>query len=135
MAVVEDVKFFNRVRKPIAEKPENVERYDGHRDNYHDRNVCPKPRSRVTRAEYEAPARQRRAEALEMREMGIAAREIARVLSISVREAYSFLSRVVTSVVPAVQSTSKTTVQGSPPYQTLRATCCLWAIQKALRLR
>jgi len=71
-------------------------------------------RSRMTRAEYVAPARQRRAEALQMREKGIAAREIARVLSISVREVYRLLRSVVTSVVRVVQSASKTTVQGPP---------------------
>jgi DNA-binding CsgD family transcriptional regulator len=71
-------------------------------------------RSRMTRAEYEAPARQRRAEALEMRGNGIAAREIARVLSVSVREVYRLLRSVVTSVVRVVQSASKTTVQGPP---------------------
>jgi DNA-binding CsgD family transcriptional regulator len=71
-------------------------------------------RSRMTRAEYMAPARQRRAEALEMREKGIAAREIARVLSVSVREVYRLLRSVATSVVRVVQSASKTTVQGPP---------------------
>jgi len=71
-------------------------------------------RSRMTRAEYVAPARQRRAEALEMREKGIAAREIARVLSISVREVYRLLRSVVTSVVRVVRSASTLAVQGSP---------------------
>ncbi len=71
-------------------------------------------RSCITRAEYVAPARQRRVQALEMRDKGIAAREIARILSISIREVYRLLRSVVTSVVRVVQSASKTTVQGSP---------------------
>jgi len=71
-------------------------------------------RSRITRAEYVAPARQRRAQALEMREKGIAAREIARVLSVSVREVYRLLRSVVTAVARVVRSASTRTVQGSP---------------------
>lgn len=47
-----------------------------------------------------------------MREKGIAAREIARVLSISVREVYRLLRSVVTSVVRVVRSASTPTVQG-----------------------
>ena len=73
-----------------------------------------------TLRKYVAPARQRRAEALEMREKGIAAREIARVLSISVREVYRLLRSVVTSVVRVVQSASKTTVQGPPALSDFR---------------
>jgi len=55
-----------------------------------------------------------------MREKGIAAREIARVLSISVREVYRLLRSVVTSVVRVVQSASKTTVQGPPALSDFR---------------
>jgi len=71
-------------------------------------------RSRMTREEYVAPARQRRVQALEMREKGMAAREIARVLSISVREVYRLLRSTAASVVRFVQSASKPTVQGPP---------------------
>ncbi len=49
-----------------------------------------------------------------MHENGIAAREIARVLSISVREVYRLLRSVVTSVVRFVRSTSAPIVQGPP---------------------
>ncbi len=71
-------------------------------------------RSRMSRDDYTAPARQRRSEATEMREKGIAAREIARILSISVREVYRLLRTVVTSVVRVVRGASTLTVQGSP---------------------
>lgn len=70
-------------------------------------------RSRMTRAEYVAPARQRRTEALEMREKGKAVREIARVLSVSVREVYRLLASAAASVVRLVGSATAARVQGS----------------------
>ncbi len=76
----------------------------------------------MTRAEYVAPARQRRAQALEMREKGIAAREIARVLSISVREVYRLLRSVVTAVVRFVGSAPAPTVQGPPALSDFKGT-------------
>ncbi len=71
-------------------------------------------RSRMTRAEYVAPARQRRTEAKEMREKGIAVREIARVLSVSVREVYRLLASAAAAVVRLVGSATAACVQGSP---------------------
>ncbi len=71
-------------------------------------------RSRMTRAEYVAPARQRRTEAQEMREKGIAVREIARALSVSIREVYRLLASAAASVVRLVGSATADRVQGSP---------------------
>jgi len=71
-------------------------------------------RSRMTRAEYVAPACQRRREAKEMRQKGIAVREIARVLSVSVREVYRLLASAAAAVVRLVGSATAAHVQGSP---------------------
>ncbi len=71
-------------------------------------------RSRMTRAEYVAPARQRRAEAQEMCQKGLAVREIARLLSVSVREVYRLLQSAAASVVRLIESTASARVQGSP---------------------
>ncbi len=71
-------------------------------------------RSRMTREEYVAPARRRRAEAQEMRAQGLPVREIARVLTISVREVYRLLQDAAVSVVRLVRSSALTVVQGSP---------------------
>jgi len=71
-------------------------------------------RSRMTREEYVAPARQRRAKALEMHTKGIAASEIARFLSVSIREVYRLLQSVVVSVVRSVGKMAAQSVQGSP---------------------
>jgi hypothetical protein len=71
-------------------------------------------RSRMTRDEYVAPARRRRAEAQEMRAQGVPVREIARILSISVREAYRLLQDVATVTVQLAQLDAASVVQGSP---------------------
>ena len=71
-------------------------------------------RSRVTREEYVAPARQRRADAQVMRAQGVPVREIARVLAISIREVYRLLQGAADSVVRVVRRSASTAVQGSP---------------------
>ncbi len=71
-------------------------------------------RSRMTRAEYVAPAQRRRAEAQDMRRSGISVREIAHILVISVREVYRLLERVVVALVRPTGGSSAPVVQGSP---------------------
>ena len=71
-------------------------------------------RSRMTREEYVAPARQRRAQAQEMRAKGISVRQIARTLAVSVREAYRLLASVVMKLVQSTDGSSESVVQGSP---------------------
>jgi len=71
-------------------------------------------RSRVTREEYVAPAQRRRVKAQEMRAQGLPVREIACVLTISVREVYRLLQDAAASVVRLVWSSVSTAVQGSP---------------------
>jgi len=71
-------------------------------------------RSRMTRAEYVAPAQRRRAEAQDMRRSGISVREIAHVLAVSVREVYRLLESVVVALVGPTGGSSALVVQGSP---------------------
>jgi hypothetical protein len=71
-------------------------------------------RSRMTRAEYVAPAHRRRAEAQEMRELGISVREIAGVLAVSVREVYRLLGSVAMKLMQPAGGSSVLAVQGSP---------------------
>jgi len=71
-------------------------------------------RSRMTRAEYVAPAHRRRTEAQEMRERGISVQEIARVLAVSVREVYRLLGSVAVRMIQPVGRLSASAVQGSP---------------------
>jgi hypothetical protein len=71
-------------------------------------------RSRITREEYVAPARQRRAQAQEMRTNGISVREIARALAVSIREVYRLLESLVMKLVQPTDGSSESVVQGSP---------------------
>jgi len=71
-------------------------------------------RSKMTREQYVAPASRRRAEAKEMRAHGMPVREIARLLTISVREVYRLLQNVTASVVQFVRSSASIAVHGSP---------------------
>jgi len=71
-------------------------------------------RSRMTRAEYVAPAQRRRADAQDMRRSGISVREIAHVLAVSVREVYRLLESVVVALVRPAGGSSALVVQGSP---------------------
>jgi len=77
-------------------------------------------RSRMTREEYVAPAQQRRVQAREMRAQGLPAREIAHVLTISVREVYRLLQDAVVSVARLVQSSASIVAQGSPALSDLK---------------
>jgi hypothetical protein len=71
-------------------------------------------RSRMTREEYVAPARQRRAQAQEMRAKRISVREIARTLAVSIREVYRLLECVVIKLVQPTEESSEPVVHGSP---------------------
>jgi len=68
----------------------------------------------MTREEYAAPARQRRAQAQEMRANGISVRDIARALTVSVREVYRLLESVVMALVRHTGGSVAPAVQGSP---------------------
>lgn len=68
----------------------------------------------MTRAEYLAPANQRRTKIQEMRSSGICAQEIARQLAISIREVYRLLQSLTVNTVTSTRASSSPLVQGSP---------------------
>jgi hypothetical protein len=68
----------------------------------------------MTREEYVAPARQRRAQVQQMRAKRMSVRDIARALAVSVREVYRLLGSVVCKLVQPTERLSRLDVQGSP---------------------